>query len=253
MAPAFAPYGRNEYQRAMEQKIVGASFQPIPASMVSKKMKRSEARTIARVHKFLKDPKLPVRSNSFVFMAPVPLNILFVFRSTAASSAALKAKSARPLALASLVFHAGKLSAAGAAWRRLSTSASPWRLTLSRASLSAPNVSFLHFLSVPLLFNHLCRARPSRRRAGARRPTNAFFGQHGQSSGVGVSVPPPLFPLACVPGLSFHGRQRRCSSFRHVRRAQSPVGSPTVRLGRPSSVLRLDQPRPIRSGGVLRY
>jgi hypothetical protein len=145
-APAFAIYGRKEFQLALDQGIVGAQFQPIPTNVVRKKMKRSEARTIARVHKFLKDPKLPVR---FIltfyswrpnFLQPV------VLRSTAASNAAPKAKSARLLALVSLAFPAGRPNAAGAVWRRHSTSASLLRRTLSRVSHSARKVGLFLFL-----------------------------------------------------------------------------------------------------------
>jgi hypothetical protein len=87
LAPAFSTYGRNEFQLALDQGIVGATFKPIPTSLVRKKMKRSEARTIARVHKFLKDPKLPVPFLSNPWR-PHSLTDPFYFRSTAAFNAA---------------------------------------------------------------------------------------------------------------------------------------------------------------------
>lgn len=78
-APAFAVYGRNEFQLAVDRGIVGATFQPLPIDMVRKEMKRSEARTVARVHQFLKDPKLPVPFNSYS-RRRLFLTILFNFQ-----------------------------------------------------------------------------------------------------------------------------------------------------------------------------
>jgi hypothetical protein len=126
VASAFAAYGRKEFQAALKQNIRGGTFDVIPPRLVRSRMKKSDARILARVKRFIDDPRFPV---SLFFLAPRRLTfnlLLLVYRRTAAFSAHSRAKFARPPVSGSLALVVVRPSAVCAAlWRRHTSNASP--------------------------------------------------------------------------------------------------------------------------------
>jgi hypothetical protein len=62
LVPAFAAYGRKEFQGAVKHNIRGGTFDVIPEHVVRARMKKSDARILARVKRFIDDPRFPVSS-----------------------------------------------------------------------------------------------------------------------------------------------------------------------------------------------